>query len=56
MEVATSGGGLVHEESNEIVKPDVIDEINDENWDLEGIITVVEVEANEQRGRMRALR
>lgn len=45
-EAASSGSSSVQEETEEIFKPDVIVEDDDKGWDLEGIITVEEVQAN----------
>lgn len=50
-----SGGGLICEESEEIVEPDEIVVENDKDWDLVGIMTAVEVEFSRPRWKMRAL-
>lgn len=56
-----SGIGLIHEEHgkivelNEIPKPDELVEIYAEDWNLEGIMTVEDVEDSELRGKICAL-
>lgn len=54
-EAAPSGGGLEHEEPGETVNSDVNIEKNDEDKDLNGVMTVEIVEARWLRGRIHAL-
>lgn len=54
-EAAPSGVGSVHEKTGEIIKPDIIVEDDDENLDLESIMTAEEVKTSGLRGIMRAL-
>lgn len=54
-EAALNDVGSVHVEHEEIVKPGVTVEDNDEDWDLEGIMLAAEVEASELRGKRRVL-
>lgn len=53
--VAPSGGGSVHEESEKIFKPNVIVEEEDENWNVEGIMTAEKTKASGVRDKIRSL-
>lgn len=46
---APNGDGSKHEETEEIVKPDVIVKEDVEDWDREGILTTERVETNRMR-------
>lgn len=53
--LASSGGGWIHEKPGKIVEPDVCFEKDDEDCNLECIMTVEEVDASGLQGELRAL-
>lgn len=54
-EVVPGGGDLVHEDSWEIIEPDVIVKEDSADWDLEGIMMTKEVNTSALRSKMRNL-
>lgn len=54
-EAAPGGGGLIQEEPGEIADSDMTGEVDDKDWDLEGIMTAEKVESSELQGKMRDL-
>lgn len=55
-EVAPDGGGVIQEELGETTEPDVMFEDDDEDWDIDGIMSAKELEASALQGKISVLR